>query len=113
MIDGIIFAVKVVVFGGVTMITQKVVVTEPLGLHLRPAGVFCEESLKFESKIQIRKGTSLLNAKSVLGVLAAGVKCGDEIELVCDGSDEQEAIERLTEILRGGKIERRDDDYDK
>ncbi|MBR1597559.1 MAG: HPr family phosphocarrier protein [Lachnospiraceae bacterium] len=85
------------------MITRRVVVTEPLGLHLRPAGVFCEESLKYESKIQIRKGTSLLNAKSVLGVLAARVQCGDEVELICDGPDEEEAITRLAEILTGDK----------
>ncbi len=83
------------------MITQKVVVNDPLGLHLRPAGVICEESLKYESKIQIKKGTSLLNAKSVLGILAARVKCGDEIELLCDGPDEQEAMARLVELLTG------------
>lgn len=83
------------------MVTQKVVVTEPLGLHLRPAGVFCEESVKYQSKIQIRKGTSLLNAKSVLGVLAARVKCGDEVELICEGEDEQEALEALVRILQG------------
>jgi len=83
------------------MVSQKVVVTEPLGMHLRPAGVFCEESLKFESKIQIRKGTSLLNAKSVLGLLAARVQCGDEVELICDGPDEGEAINHLTAILQG------------
>ena len=81
------------------MVTRKVVVTEPLGLHLLPAGVFCEESLKFESKIQIRKGTNLLNAKSVLGLLAARVMCGDEIELICDGPDEQQAMEHLTGVL--------------
>lgn len=83
------------------MVAQKVVVTEPLGMHLRPAGVFCEESLKFESKIQIRKGTSLLNAKSVLGLLAARVQCGDEVELICDGPDEREALDHLIAILQG------------
>ena len=81
------------------MVTQKVVVTEPLGLHLRPAGVFCEESLKYQSKIQIRKGNNFLNAKSVLGLLAARIQCGDEVELVCDGPDEQEVLDRLSELL--------------
>jgi len=81
------------------MVTGKIVVTEPLGLHLRPAGVFCEESLKFESKIQIRKGESLLNAKSVLGLLAARIQCGDEVELICEGPDEQEAMEHLMNFL--------------
>jgi phosphocarrier protein len=83
------------------VVTGKVVITEPLGLHLRPAGLFCEESLKFKSKIQIRKGTSLLNAKSVLGILAARVKCGDEIELICEGEDEQKAFDHLSAFLQG------------
>ena len=91
------------------MVTQKVVVTEPLGLHLRPARVFCEESLKYQSRIQIRKDTSLLNAKSVLGVLAAGVKCGDEVEIICEGPDEEEALECLTEILKGSYEETKED----
>ncbi|MCR5702259.1 MAG: HPr family phosphocarrier protein [Lachnospiraceae bacterium] len=85
------------------MVSGKVVITEPLGLHLRPAGLFCEESLKFTSKIQIRKGTSLLNAKSVLGILAARVGCGDEIELICEGEDEQQAFEHLSAFLQGDK----------
>ena len=83
------------------MVAQKVVVTEPLGLHLRPAGAFCEESVKYQSKIQIRKGTNLLNAKSVLGVLAARVQCGDEVEVICDGEDEEQALKALVRILKG------------
>lgn len=83
------------------MVTRTVVVTEPLGLHLRPAGIFCEKSVKFNSKIQIRKGNNLLNAKSVLGVLAARIQCGDEVELVCEGDDEEEALETLTKLLEG------------
>ena len=86
------------------MVTRKVVVTDPLGLHLRPAGLFCEESSKFHSKIQIRKGNNMLNAKSVLGVLAARIKCGDEVELICDGPDENEAIDILTGMLEGGLL---------
>lgn len=84
------------------MVTQKVVVTEPLGLHLRPAGIFSEECLKYQSKIQIRKGTSLLNAKSVLGVLAARIQCGDELEILCEGEDEQEALEALVGLVNRG-----------
>ena len=55
------------------MVAQKVVVTEPSGLHLRPAGQLCELCLKYESKIQIKKGYQTANAKSVLGVLAARI----------------------------------------
>lgn len=62
------------------MVTQKVIIAEPSGLHLRPAGKLCEISLKYQSKIQIKKGNNTANAKSVLGILAARVQSGDEID---------------------------------
>ena len=40
--------------------------------------------------------------KSVLSVLGACVKCGDEIELICEGADEKEALETITELINGG-----------
>ena len=47
-------------------------------------------------------GTFIANAKSVLSVLGACVKCGDEIELICEGADEKEALETITELINGG-----------
>ena len=84
------------------MVAQKVVVTEPSGLHLRPAGQLCELCLKYESKIQIKKGYQTANAKSVLGVLAARISQGDEIEIVCEGSDEQEALDQIVKVIEAG-----------
>lgn len=82
------------------MVSQRVVVAEPSGLHLRPAGKLCEVCLKYQSKIQLKKGDSIANAKSVLGVLAARVQQGDEIELICEGPDEEEALEALVKLMQ-------------
>lgn len=84
------------------MISERVVVAEPSGLHLRPAGKLCELSLKYQSKIQIKKGDSTANAKSVLGLLAARVQQGDEIEIICDGADEEEALAALVKAVQEG-----------
>ncbi|MGN0495725.1 MAG: HPr family phosphocarrier protein [Lachnospiraceae bacterium] len=84
------------------MVSQKVLVTEPAGLHLRPAGKLCEISLMYQSKIQIQKGTHIANAKSVLGVLAARVQQGDEIEIICDGADEDAALLALVQLMQEG-----------
>ena len=84
------------------MLTQKVVVAESAGLHLRPAGKLCELSLKYQSKIQIKKGTSTANAKSVLGILAARVQQGDEIEIICEGADEKDALEAIVKVMQEG-----------
>ena len=84
------------------MISQKITVNNPSGLHLRPAGVLCNEAMKYKSSITFNFDGGNANAKSVLSVLGACVKCGDEIELVCEGADEEEAMKALTDAIRGG-----------
>ena len=84
------------------MVSQKVVIKNPTGLHLRPAGILCKEAMEFTSHITFQYKQNTANAKSVLSVLGACVKSGDEIELVCEGPDEEEALKRLVEIIEGG-----------
>lgn len=64
------------------MVSGKVTVKNPTGLHLRPAGTLCKQAMQFKSSITFHYGDgNTANAKSVLSVLGACVKCGDEIEL--------------------------------
>ena len=70
------------------MIRQKVTITNPTGLHLRPAGMFCNIASRYKCKVEFMYDDDVAaNAKSVLSVLGACVKSGDEIELICDGED--------------------------
>ncbi len=84
------------------MVSQKVVIKNPTGLHLRPAGILCKEAMQFKSLITFSYGGNTANAKSVLSVLGACVKSGDEIELICDGEDEEEALKSLVEAVESG-----------
>ena len=85
------------------MIRHKVTITNPTGLHLRPAGIFCQEAMKYTSNITFRYGINgTANAKSVLSVLGACIKSGDEIEIVCDGDDEAPALEALVALVENG-----------
>lgn len=84
------------------MVSQKVAIKNPTGLHLRPAGILCKEAMKFQSLITFTFRGSTANAKSVLSVLGACVKCGDEIEIFCDGSDEKEALSDMVKIIEDG-----------
>lgn len=80
----------------------KVQVKNPTGLHLRPAGNLCKEALKYKSMVTFNFNGGTANAKSVLSVLGACVKCGDEIELVCEGEDEEKALDTLTSFIESG-----------
>ena len=84
------------------MVRQKVMIKNPTGLHLRPAGILCKEAMQFKSLITFSFKGSTANAKSVLSVLGACIKCGDEIEFICDGEDEQEALKALVGIVESG-----------
>ena len=84
------------------MVSAKVTIKNPTGLHLRPAGMLCKESLQFKSSVHFKYKDSTANAKSVLSVLGACVKSGDEIEFVCDGPDEKEALEAMLRIVEDG-----------
>ncbi len=84
------------------MINRKIVIKNPTGLHLRPAGILCKEAMEFKSLITFRFRDNTANAKSVLSVLGACVKCGDEIELICEGADEELAMKTLVEVIEGG-----------
>ncbi len=81
------------------MVRQKVVIQNPTGLHLRPVGVLCKTAMQYKARITFTFQDTIANAKSVLSVLAAGVKCGDEIELICEGEDEEKALEALVEAI--------------
>jgi len=85
------------------MVTQKVLIKNPTGLHLRPAGILCKEAMQYKSLITFRFGDdNTANAKSVLSVLGACIKCGDEIEFVCEGEDEDKALEALVAVVESG-----------
>ncbi|XCP84221.1 HPr family phosphocarrier protein [Roseburia hominis] len=84
------------------MISSKVVIMNPTGLHLRPAGLFCKTALEYKSNITFLCRGSEGNAKSVLSVLGACIKRGDEIEIICDGKDEEEALRAMVDIVESG-----------
>ena len=84
------------------MVSQKVTIKNPTGLHLRPAGILCKEAMQFKSLITFSYRENTANAKSVLSVLGACVKCGDEITINCEGEDEAEALKTLVEAIESG-----------
>lgn len=84
------------------MVSQKVTIKNPTGLHLRPAGILCKEAIQYKSLITFSFRDTVANAKSVLSVLGACVKSGDEITLTCEGEDEEVALKALVTAIENG-----------
>ena len=85
------------------MVSRKVKISNPTGLHLRPAGVFCKTAMDFQCSLKFRTDErGISNAKSVLSILGACVKCGDVLEIICDGEDEEKALDTMIKAVEEG-----------
>ena len=85
------------------MVSQKVRIKNPTGLHLRPAGVLCKNAIEYSSVITFKYGgENIANAKSVLSVLGACIKSGDEIELICEGKNKKKALKDIIALIESG-----------
>ena len=84
------------------MVEQKVKLVNPTGLNLHPAGLLCREAMAYRCSVHFRFGNVEGNAKSVLSVLGADVRSGDEITLICDGEDEEGALRHMVALVEGG-----------
>ena len=88
------------------MVSAKVTIKNPTGLHLRPAGECYNSAVQFDSTVTVEKVSGnkriTANAKSVLSILGACIKSGDEITIICEGPDEEEALREMVRIIEEG-----------
>ncbi len=84
------------------MLSKNLTIVNPSGLHLRPAGVLSQTAMKFKCDVLIESAGKRIIAKSVLNVMAAGIKSGSEVTLICDGEDEAEAMETISKAIESG-----------
>lgn len=81
------------------MVEKKIVVHLSHGLHARPAATFVKVATSFSSEIKIVKKEKTVNGKSIMGIMSSAIAKGDEITLIADGADEQEAVNALEKVL--------------
>lgn len=84
------------------MISQTVTIKNTFGLHACPAKNFVQLATQFQGNVTFAKDDKTYNAISILMVMGAGAKCGQAIELYCDGQDEQEALKSLVAAVESG-----------
>lgn len=84
------------------MVKEKIVVKNKSGLHLRPASELSQIASKMTSEIVITAGEKSINPKSVLLLMSAGITQGTEIEISCDGPDEEQDLKGLLDAIAGG-----------
>ena len=77
---------------------REIIVTNPHGLHARPAAQFVKTAASFPGDIIVEKNGKTANAKSILSIMSLGISKGDTITLSTDGKGAEELLERLEGI---------------
>lgn len=76
------------------------VITNPEGIHARPAGMLVKAALQFQSSVILEKGDRTGDAKRIFSVIGLGVKMGDEVIVTIEGADEDAAASAIKEFFQ-------------
>lgn len=84
------------------MIAEKVTIKNEQGLHMRPAGVLAKVAAKYPCDVKLITGEKEINAKSIMMIIGGCIKCGMDVEIVCNGEQEEEALEEIKALVESG-----------
>ncbi|TRM13032.1 phosphocarrier protein HPr [Lentibacillus cibarius] len=74
-------------------------ITADTGVHARPATLLVNKAGQFESDVQISYNGKDVNLKSIMGVMSLGIPKDAEVTIKASGSDEEEAMSGITEVM--------------
>lgn len=83
----------------------NVVVTNPQGLHARPADLFVRLAGQFKAEVVVIKEDQRVNGKGIWDILTLGAQQGTQLSIEATGEDAQQAVEALARLVNGGFAE--------
>jgi phosphotransferase system HPr (HPr) family protein len=81
-------------------LTKSVVVTNPQGLHARPADLFVKLASQYQAKIEVIKDGERVDGKSILAILTLAAVAGTRLDLEASGPDAEAALNALSELIQ-------------
>ena len=75
-------------------------ITDPVGIHARPAGILVKEIKKYASTVTVIKGEKAVNALKLLALMGMGIKQGDTVKVTVEGADEDAAAAAIEEFFK-------------
>ena len=82
------------------MKTFEYTITDPVGIHARPAGILVKKIKEFASTVTIAKGEKSVNALKLVALMGMGIKQGDTIKVTIEGDDEDKAAPEIEAFLK-------------
>lgn len=84
------------------MVSKHFTVINAQGFHMRPATDFANAMGKYGCQVTIKHNGRDVDGKSLMNIIAACIKVGSEIDVVCDGEGEAEALAEAAAMIENG-----------
>ena len=81
------------------MLSREITIINKLGLHARAAAKFVNLASGFTSEINLCRNGHTVNGKSIMGVMMLAAAKGTTLELCAEGSDAEDALQKLEELV--------------
>ncbi len=81
------------------MISTQITIINKLGLHARAASKFVTTASAFGCDIKAGRDGNLVDGKSIMSIMMLAASKGTELEIQCDGGDEEKAMNALTRLI--------------
>lgn len=81
------------------MIERVLTVRNRAGIHARPAALIAQTANRFSSEILLEKGSIVINAKSIMGVITMAAGYNTHLTLKVKGTDEREAADAIAGLF--------------
>lgn len=81
------------------MVSKNMTINIPSGLEARPVALLVQVASQYESKIMVQTGSKQINAKSIMGMMSLGLNEGEDLTVIADGADEEDAIAHIEKYL--------------
>ena len=78
----------------------KYVITDPEGIHARPAGELVKAAKEFAANITLTKDGKSVNVLKLMALMGLGVKCGDTVSVTVEGEDEETAAPAMEAFFK-------------
>ena len=84
------------------MLQETITIVNKLGLHARAAAKLVKLASTFSSEIHLKRKQREVNGKSIMGVMLLAAGKGTEVELSVSGDDEEQAFQKVAELIKSG-----------
>ena len=85
------------------MISREMEIKIPSGLDPSTIALFIQIASQYDSSVYVEVKNKKVNAKSIMGMMALGLEADEEITVIAEGSDEEEAVKGIEEFITAAK----------